>query len=124
MLIMYRVKSVGKITKKKFSKHFRKHFSERGSHEKIRAQVCVLSSLMTYEVDAKYVHARLCSVQPVTVAARSTACKVFARLLEHWGRGFESHTRHGCVSTFILCLCSGLAKDDLPSKESYRLSSD
>jgi hypothetical protein len=27
------------------------------------------------------------------------------RPLEHWDRGFESHSRHGCLSAFILCLC-------------------
>jgi hypothetical protein len=27
------------------------------------------------------------------------------RALEHWDRGFESHSRHGCLSAFILCLC-------------------
>jgi hypothetical protein len=27
------------------------------------------------------------------------------RSLEHCDRGFESHSRHGCISTFILCLC-------------------
>jgi hypothetical protein len=27
------------------------------------------------------------------------------RPLEHWGRGFESHSRHGCLFVFILCLC-------------------
>jgi hypothetical protein len=25
------------------------------------------------------------------------------RSLEHWDRGFESHSRHGCLSAFILC---------------------
>jgi hypothetical protein len=43
---------------------------------------------------------------PVTVAARS---KALNRLLplERWGRGFESHSRHGCLCEFILCLCVG-----------------
>jgi hypothetical protein len=27
------------------------------------------------------------------------------RSLEHWDLGFESHLRHGWLSTFILCLC-------------------
>jgi hypothetical protein len=34
------------------------------------------------------------------------------RPLEHWNRGFESHSRHECLSTFILsivlCVDSGL----------------
>jgi hypothetical protein len=24
---------------------------------------------------------------------------------KHWDRGFESHSRHGCLCAFILCLC-------------------
>jgi hypothetical protein len=49
--------------------------------------------------------------------------------LEHWGRGFESHSRHGCLSTFILCLCcivyvEALGLADLSFKESYRLYKD
>jgi hypothetical protein len=24
--------------------------------------------------------------------------------LEHWGHGFESHSRHGCLRAFILCV--------------------
>jgi hypothetical protein len=33
------------------------------------------------------------------------------RSLEHWDRGFESRSRHGYLSAFIMCLCvgSGLA---------------
>jgi hypothetical protein len=35
------------------------------------------------------------------------------RPLEHWDRGFESHSRHGCLSAFILfalsCVGNGLA---------------
>jgi hypothetical protein len=27
------------------------------------------------------------------------------RPLEHWGRGFEYHSGHGCLCAFILCLC-------------------
>jgi hypothetical protein len=30
------------------------------------------------------------------------------RFLAHWGRGFETHSSHGCLSTFILCLCCPL----------------
>jgi hypothetical protein len=26
------------------------------------------------------------------------------RPLKHWDRGFESHSKHGCLSTFLLCL--------------------
>jgi hypothetical protein len=38
----------------------------------------------------------------------------YLRLLEHWDHVFESHSRHGYLSAFILCLCcpvygSGLA---------------
>jgi hypothetical protein len=46
------------------------------------------------------------------------------RSLEHWDRGFESHSRHGCLFAFILCLCqvAALRWVDPTSKESYRLS--
>jgi hypothetical protein len=27
------------------------------------------------------------------------------RPLKHWDRGFQSHSRHGCLCAFILCLC-------------------
>jgi hypothetical protein len=46
------------------------------------------------------------------------------RSLERWDRGFESHSRHGCLCVRLFCVCvvlcvgSGLA--DPPSKESYR----
>jgi hypothetical protein len=38
-----------------------------------------------------------------------------------------SHSRHGCLSTFLLCLCcpvqvAALRRSDHPSKESYQLS--
>jgi hypothetical protein len=29
--------------------------------------------------------------------------------LEIWDRGFESHSRHGCLCAYILCVVSGLA---------------
>jgi hypothetical protein len=35
------------------------------------------------------------------------------RLLEHWELGFESHSRHGCLRSFcvcvVVCVGSGLA---------------
>jgi hypothetical protein len=41
-----------------------------------------------------------------------TGVKCF-RSLEHWDRGFESHSKYGCLSAFILfvlpCAGSGLA---------------
>jgi hypothetical protein len=43
------------------------------------------------------------------------------RSLERWDRGFESHSRHGCLCAFILCVGRGLATGWSPSKESYRL---
>jgi hypothetical protein len=47
------------------------------------------------------------------------------RLLKHRGHEFESHSRHGCLFAFILCLCSpmyvaALRQADPPSKKSYR----
>jgi hypothetical protein len=35
-------------------------------------------------------------------ATKGTKC---LHPLEHWDNGFESHSRHGCVFVFILCLC-------------------
>jgi hypothetical protein len=32
------------------------------------------------------------------------------RPLKHWDRGFESHSRHGCLCTFILYLCCPLSR--------------
>jgi hypothetical protein len=32
------------------------------------------------------------------------------RSLEHWDRGFESHSRHGCLCAFILCLCCSVCR--------------
>jgi hypothetical protein len=32
------------------------------------------------------------------------------RPLEHWDRGFESHSRHGYISAFILCLCCSVCR--------------
>jgi hypothetical protein len=32
------------------------------------------------------------------------------RLLEHWDHGFESHSRHGYLCAFILCLCCSLCR--------------
>jgi hypothetical protein len=49
------------------------------------------------------------------------------RSLEHWDRGFESHSRHGCLCVRLFCVCvvlcvgSGLATGWSPSKESFRL---
>jgi hypothetical protein len=45
------------------------------------------------------------------------------RSLEHWGRGFESHLKNGCLIVFILCLCevAALLRADLSSKESCRM---
>jgi hypothetical protein len=31
------------------------------------------------------------------------------RSLEHWDHGFESHSGHGCVCAFVLCVGSYLA---------------
>jgi hypothetical protein len=36
------------------------------------------------------------------------------RALEHWDCGFESHSRHGCLLAFSLCVSSGLAQGSMP----------
>jgi hypothetical protein len=56
----------------------------------------------------------------ITVAARFKAWIIFVRL----NTEFESRSRHGCLSAYILCLCvdSALRQTDHSSKESYRLS--
>jgi hypothetical protein len=48
------------------------------------------------------------------------------RPLKHWDRGFESLSKHGSMSAFLLCLCcpvhvAALRQADPPSKEPYRL---
>jgi hypothetical protein len=43
---------------------------------------------------------------PSIVAARSKAWKRLSSL-ENWDHGFETHSRYGCLSSFILCLCEG-----------------
>jgi hypothetical protein len=48
------------------------------------------------------------------------------RQLQHWDRGFESHSRHECLFAFILCLCchvqiAALRRDDPWSKKSYHV---
>jgi hypothetical protein len=35
------------------------------------------------------------------------------RSLKHCGRGFESHSRHGCLCAFILCLCCPVCRKRL-----------
>jgi hypothetical protein len=30
--------------------------------------------------------------------------------LERWDRGFESHSTHGCLCAFILCLCCSVCR--------------
>jgi hypothetical protein len=46
--------------------------------------------------------------KPITVPARSKYGMNRLRPLKHWNRGFESHSWHGCLCTFILCVGSGL----------------
>jgi hypothetical protein len=39
------------------------------------------------------------------ISLRTLDISVGVRPLEHWGRGSESYSRHGCLCAFILCLC-------------------
>jgi hypothetical protein len=41
-----------------------------------------------------------------------TGCMVTAGtwIPSHWGRGFQSHSRHECLSAFILCLCCSVCR--------------
>jgi hypothetical protein len=43
------------------------------------------------------------------------------RSLKRWNHGFESHSRHGCLCAFILCVGSGLPTGWSLSNDSYRL---
>jgi hypothetical protein len=66
-------------------------------------------------------------MKPTTVAARSKANCLLS--LKRWDRGFESHSRHGCLYAFILfvffCVqAAALGRADPLSKESYRLCID
>jgi hypothetical protein len=50
----------------------------------------------------------------------------YLRPLEHWGHGFESHSKYGWLSAFIRCLyfpvhVAALRRADPPSKESHWL---
>jgi hypothetical protein len=50
----------------------------------------------------------------LTIRASITVAAVWGmnsfRPLEHWGRGFEFHSRHGCLCAFVLCLCCSLCR--------------
>jgi hypothetical protein len=37
-------------------------------------------------------------------------CLNLLRPVEHWGHGFESPSRHGCLCVFILCLCCSVCR--------------
>jgi hypothetical protein len=37
-------------------------------------------------------------------SADHSGCAVFARF-ERWDRGFESHSRHGCLCVRLFCVC-------------------
>jgi hypothetical protein len=60
-------------------------------------------------------------MEPIIVTARSKGMNCI-RTLEYWDRGFECHSRHGCLCAFILFVLSCVGRRaDPPSKESYRL---
>jgi hypothetical protein len=44
-------------------------------------------------------------VLPADHSGRAVLDMNCLRPLKHWGRGFESHSRHECLCAFILCLC-------------------
>jgi hypothetical protein len=44
--------------------------------------------------------------QVVLLSKAWTVCA----LLEHWDHGFESLSRHGCLSAFILSLCCSVCR--------------
>jgi hypothetical protein len=37
-------------------------------------------------------------------------CMNRLRLLDRWDHGFESHSRHGDLCTFVLCLCYSVCR--------------
>jgi hypothetical protein len=73
---------------------------------------CHLISTVCESVrDIHWIFIHYALLVPIIVAARSKAWNVFVC----WDRGFESHSRHGCLSAFILCCArSGLATDWFP----------
>jgi hypothetical protein len=87
--------------------------------------VCGSSKVILWGLFSNCIYSQAACVflEPTTGAARSKAWTV-SRSLEHWDRGFESHSRHGCLFVFILCLCqvAALRRAHPPSKEPCRLS--
>jgi hypothetical protein len=74
--------------------------------------VCMCSSLLPDRVLFTFGNYELFVLRSCPMSRNIVAPKIgrsqWPRLrpLEHWDRGFESHSRHGCVSVFNLCLCS------------------
>jgi hypothetical protein len=58
-----------------------------------------------YEQEWKTKHRNQTKYQPITVAARSKARTVFVR-----DSDFEFHSRHGCLCSFIPCLCCSVCR--------------
>jgi hypothetical protein len=52
-------------------------------------------------------HSKNCLIRSLGSRSQWRAVSGMKRLLplKHWQRGFESHSRHGCLCAFILCLC-------------------
>jgi hypothetical protein len=50
-------------------------------------------------------HFMLCDLRSADHIGRAVWGMNCLRPLENWGRGFESHYRHGCLCAFILSLC-------------------
>jgi hypothetical protein len=65
-------------------------------------QLCVIYTLRRILFNLVYFRWNVVTAGHSSCAVLDKNC---LRPLEHWDRGFESHSRHGCLSAFILCMC-------------------
>jgi hypothetical protein len=47
---------------------------------------------------------------PTSICGRTVYGMNCLLSLEHWDRGFEYHSRHGCLCMFLLCLCCSVCR--------------